>query len=155
MAFVLTRPLNFKPGTEEKYSNVGYIALGEVIAKVSGMPYARFVTEKVLKPMGAKKIGLHGLDGKFSPGEIGTALIPGRDADRTAAESDADARCALAAAGAPSVVDMARFLTNLDGSRGEPILSEKTRKLMVEQQPEPLKRRENGTWFGLGLGRGG
>jgi hypothetical protein len=49
-----------------------------------------------------------------------------------------------------SVVDMARFLTNLDGSRGEPVLSEKSRQLMIEQPAAPLKPRENGTWFGLG-----
>ena len=45
---------------------------------------------------------------------------------------------------------MARFLANLDGSRGEPLLSEKARKLMVEPPPKPLKPRENGTYFGLG-----
>jgi CubicO group peptidase (beta-lactamase class C family) len=49
-----------------------------------------------------------------------------------------------------SVVDMARFLTNLDGSRGEPVLNEKTRKLMLESPPRPIKPRPNGTYFGLG-----
>ncbi|HKB36260.1 MAG TPA: hypothetical protein VKD72_07380, partial [Gemmataceae bacterium] len=48
------------------------------------------------------------------------------------------------------VVDLARFLTNLDGSRGEPVLSEKTRQLMLEPPPRPLQPRENGTYFGLG-----
>ena len=49
-----------------------------------------------------------------------------------------------------SVVDMVRFLTNLDGSRGKSVLAEKTRKLMIEPPPEPLKPRPDGTWFGLG-----
>jgi hypothetical protein len=49
-----------------------------------------------------------------------------------------------------SVVDMARFLTNIDGSRGESVLSDKTRKLMLEPPPKPLKPRENGAYFGLG-----
>src|SRR5262249_35213642 len=57
-----------------------------------------------------------------------------------------------------SAVDLARFLTNLDGSRGEPVLGEKTRKLMLEPPPRPLQPRPNGTWFGLGwdsvLGQG-
>ncbi len=49
-----------------------------------------------------------------------------------------------------TVVDMVRFLTNLDGSRGTPVLSEKTRKLMLEPPPAPLQPRANGTYFGLG-----
>jgi hypothetical protein len=49
-----------------------------------------------------------------------------------------------------SVVDMVRFLTNLDGSRGTPVLGEKMRQAMVEKPPAPLRPRENGTWFGLG-----
>src|SRR5262249_2159936 len=49
-----------------------------------------------------------------------------------------------------TVVDLTRFLTNLDGSRGEPVLNEKTRKFMLEPPPAPLRPRANGTWFGLG-----
>jgi hypothetical protein len=45
---------------------------------------------------------------------------------------------------------MARFLTNLDGSRGEPVLGEKARRLMIEPPADPLKPRADGTWFGLG-----
>lgn len=49
-----------------------------------------------------------------------------------------------------SVVDLARFLTNLDGSRGEPVLGEKMRKRMLEPPPQPFQPRDNGTYFGLG-----
>jgi hypothetical protein len=45
---------------------------------------------------------------------------------------------------------MARFLTNLDGSRGTPVLDEKTRRLMIEPPPPPLKHQPNGTFIGLG-----
>ena len=34
------------------YSNIMYIAAGEIIAKVSGMSYEQFITERVLKPLG-------------------------------------------------------------------------------------------------------
>ena len=37
-----------------------------------------------------------------------------------------------------SVVDMARFLTNLEGTRGTPVLNEKTRRLMIEPPPAAL-----------------
>jgi hypothetical protein len=48
------------------------------------------------------------------------------------------------------VVDVARFLTNLDGSRGESVLGEKARKWMLEVPPAPIKPRPDGTHFGLG-----
>jgi hypothetical protein len=49
-----------------------------------------------------------------------------------------------------SAADMVRFLTNLDGCHGKPVLSAKTRELMREPPAAPLKPRDNGTWFGLG-----
>jgi CubicO group peptidase (beta-lactamase class C family) len=142
----MTLPLNFKPGTDAKYSNVGYIVLGEVIAKVSGRSYDRFVIDNVLRPMGIKRAGLHAFDGKYMAGEAlrylaGTMLaLPAMLFPMISATGGWSA----------SVVDMARFLTNLDGSRGEPVLSEKTRQLMLEPPPRPLKPRANGTYFGLG-----
>ena len=54
VSFVLGMPLNFDPGTQEKYSNVGYIVLGEVIAHLSGQPYHRYVAEQ-----GAETDGHH------------------------------------------------------------------------------------------------
>jgi hypothetical protein len=41
-------------------------------------------------------------------------------------------------------------LTSLEGSRGKPVLGEKTRQLMIAPPPEPLRPRENGTYVGLG-----
>jgi N-acyl-D-amino-acid deacylase len=146
ISFMQAMRVDFDPGTEQKYSNVGYIILGEVIAKVSGQAYDRFVTDNVLKPMGIKRAGLLALDGKYSPGEavryLAGAMLPLPPTELPL----------VAAAGgwSASVVDMARFLTNIDGSRGKSVLSEKARKLMIESPPKPLKPRENGTYFGLG-----
>jgi N-acyl-D-amino-acid deacylase len=144
--FMLSRSLDFKPGTEQKYSNVGFVILGEVIAKVSGQPYDRYVIDNVLKPMGITRAGLHAFDGKYMVGEAVRCLAG------TLVALPAMLLPMINAAGgwSASVVDMARFLTNLDGSRGEPVLGEKTRQLMIEQPADPLKPRENGTWFGLG-----
>lgn len=46
------RPLEFEPGTGERYSNGGYVLLGEVIARASGMDYYAYLEEKILKPAG-------------------------------------------------------------------------------------------------------
>jgi N-acyl-D-amino-acid deacylase len=50
--YQLSRPLDFEPGTEYRYSNFGYCLLGRVIEAASGQPYATFVTERILKPAG-------------------------------------------------------------------------------------------------------
>jgi CubicO group peptidase (beta-lactamase class C family) len=42
----------YPPGTEWKYSNVGYALLGEVIAAASGEPWARYIERRILEPLG-------------------------------------------------------------------------------------------------------
>ena len=49
---VLRHPLRFAPGSWQKYSNIGYLLLCEVIEKVSGSTYEDFTTEEVLRPAG-------------------------------------------------------------------------------------------------------
>jgi CubicO group peptidase (beta-lactamase class C family) len=44
--------LNFTPGTAFEYSNAGFILLAEVVARVSGMPFSTFTTERIFKPLG-------------------------------------------------------------------------------------------------------
>lgn len=57
MARFRDRPLDFPVGERFSYSNSGYIVLGAVIEKVSGMPYARFVQENLFTPLGMKDTG--------------------------------------------------------------------------------------------------
>ena len=45
-------PLAFEPGTNNQYSNGGYIVLGAIIEKVSGQDYYTYVREHVFKPAG-------------------------------------------------------------------------------------------------------
>src|SRR5262249_28103234 len=60
--------------------------------------------------------------------------------------------CDAAGGWSGSIIDLLRLLTNLDGSRGQPVLNEKTRRLMIEPPPAPLKPRADGTYFGPGWG---
>lgn len=144
--FMVGQPLQFDPGTKQQYSNVGYIILGEVITKISGQPYDRFLSEQVLKPMGIKRAGLHAFDGKYVVGEAVRCLAG------TLISLPAMLLPMLNAAGgwSASAVDMVRFLSNLDGSRGVPVLGDKMRQVMLEPPREPLKPRANGSWYGLG-----
>jgi hypothetical protein len=58
--------------------------------------------------------------------------------------------CVGAAGWSVSTVDLVRFLTAFDGSRGKAFLQEKTRKEMFALPPPPLRPRPDGTHAGLG-----
>jgi N-acyl-D-amino-acid deacylase len=139
-------PLDFDPGTNAIYSNVGYIIMGEVIATVSQKPYWEYVIDNVLVPMGIKDARLQPRDGhyhaKTAHRHLAGTLTPLLSLRLPMTEA--------AGGWIASAVDMARYLTNLDGSRGECVLTEKSRGFMVEPPPAPLKPRDNGTYFGLG-----
>ncbi|GGH31983.1 serine hydrolase domain-containing protein [Paenibacillus segetis] len=52
---VLQGTLVCEPGTAYNYSTVGYALLGEIIARVSGVPYEQYITEHILLPLGMSR----------------------------------------------------------------------------------------------------
>jgi CubicO group peptidase (beta-lactamase class C family) len=46
------RKLKFSPASREKYSNIGFEVMGDVIAKVSGIPFEEYVAKNVFEPLG-------------------------------------------------------------------------------------------------------
>jgi CubicO group peptidase (beta-lactamase class C family) len=55
--FVAPQPLTFAPGARTEYCNGCYVVLGEIIAKVSGVPYERYIQDHVFTPAGMKRAG--------------------------------------------------------------------------------------------------
>jgi len=53
------QPLAFQPGTRAAYSNPGYVVLGEIIERVSGMSYAAFLSKHVFVPLGMAHTGVY------------------------------------------------------------------------------------------------
>ncbi len=45
-------PMDFSPGTKRRYNNSGYVLLGSIIERLSGMSYGEFVKSRILKPLG-------------------------------------------------------------------------------------------------------
>ena len=74
------KPLDFAPGSKMSYSNSGYVVLGAIIEKVSGVSYATFVEENVFKPAGMKDSGY----------DSNTAIIPRRAAGYVASPAGKD-----------------------------------------------------------------
>ncbi|MEO5989445.1 MAG: serine hydrolase domain-containing protein, partial [Candidatus Eisenbacteria bacterium] len=57
LALIRHQPLWFEPGTKARYSNGGYVLLGEVIAKASGEDYYDYLQRHVFAPAGMKSTG--------------------------------------------------------------------------------------------------
>jgi len=51
------RRLKYAPGERARYSNLGYLVLGEVISEVSGARYEEYVREEILSPLGMSGTG--------------------------------------------------------------------------------------------------
>jgi D-alanyl-D-alanine carboxypeptidase len=54
VAAYATQPLEFPPGSKYSYSNTNYALLGAIIARVTGEPWDRFVTRRVIAPLGLR-----------------------------------------------------------------------------------------------------
>jgi CubicO group peptidase (beta-lactamase class C family) len=48
------RPLKFKPGTQWRYSNSGYVLLGVAIERLTGKPLGEVLAERVFEPLGLR-----------------------------------------------------------------------------------------------------
>ena len=49
---IIAQPLNFTPGENSSYSNLGYVTLGILIHKISGQTYDEFLRERIFQPLG-------------------------------------------------------------------------------------------------------
>ena len=83
------RPLDFAPGTRQKYSNAGYVVLGMLVERLSGQDYYRYVQERIYGPAGMNRTGHWRVDSlppntaigyskEEGPLERNTAMLPGR-----------------------------------------------------------------------------
>lgn len=55
LAELATRDPAFAPGTQQSYSNGGYIVLGAVIEKVTGKPWYQAIDDQLLTPLGLRQ----------------------------------------------------------------------------------------------------
>jgi CubicO group peptidase (beta-lactamase class C family) len=55
-------PFSTAPGTAYEYSNYGFAILGRIVTNVSGMPYARYLRERILVPLGMTSTTLESTD---------------------------------------------------------------------------------------------
>ncbi|MFO1414038.1 MAG: serine hydrolase domain-containing protein [Burkholderiales bacterium] len=139
-------PLDFDPGTKQAYSNFGFVLLGGIIAKVTGMPYPDAVRRLFLDPIGATGLRLDDEPPRYQPGEAkryveGNATpVPG-----------GNPRMVMASGGwQATAVGMTQVLTAIDGSRtGSPFLAPAQYDAMLQPAPG-IARPSPDHWMGLG-----
>lgn len=62
LALITGAPLQFEPGTDQRYSNAGYVLLGEVVARVAGEDYYEYVRRHIYAPAGMAHTAHHPAD---------------------------------------------------------------------------------------------
>jgi D-alanyl-D-alanine carboxypeptidase len=78
------QPLDSKPGRSFNYSDSDYAVLGQIVSRVSGLPYKRYVSGHLLVPMGLGHTGFNTdrppAPPTFAAGTSGFGRPPRRDA---------------------------------------------------------------------------
>ncbi len=67
------KPLDFDPGTQFRYSNTGYLMLGYIIEKVSGISYKEYLQQNLFNPLDIKNTGVFSID--YPPENMATGYF--------------------------------------------------------------------------------
>ncbi len=157
---MLGRRLNYDPGSRFAYSNFGYLVLGRVIERLTGMNYEQYVRTKILAPLGIERM------------RTGNTLAAGRIAGEVAYSSPGNGQtvfafgpaslpipygggfyleCMDANAGwVASAPDLLKFWNAIDGRLGGPLLSAAA---IAQLTARPSLPEYSGSvyWYGMGF----
>ena len=70
-------PLQFEPGTDQRYSNAGYVVLGALVERLSGVDYYEYIDRHIYEPAGMTNSGHHPVDAL--PAGVATGYTSGED----------------------------------------------------------------------------
>lgn len=122
--------LFLKPGDEFKYSNYGYALLGEIIEKVSGVSYEKYIQKNILDKLGMTETVVD-----YSLGMKNVASGYGREIFGNPREKfeHASARAYAPATGfVSSTTDLVKFITVLADKNSEKFLNKKSKLQMMK-----------------------
>lgn len=155
-------PMIFDPGTKYQYSNAGINTAGRIIEVVSGMPYEKFLDERLFAPLGMTETTfwpseeqVSRLAKSYRPNKEKNDLEPFPISQLQYPLSDRTHRFPMPGGGLfGTAEDMGRFCRMILGEgtfEGKKILSpESVKELTKRQTPESVKES-----YGLGFSTGG
>lgn len=161
IGFMMSRPLQFAPGTRSAYSNLGYAVLGRVIEGISGQRYETYVRE-MLGQMGIYSVraGKTRLQDRL-PGEVRYYDFPGAPLTRSVVDGSLvnrpygefyleahDANGGLVA----TAPDLARWVVVLEGLRSQaaPLSREALEEMF--RRPRLAQYAQTPRYYALGWG---
>jgi CubicO group peptidase (beta-lactamase class C family) len=140
--------LEAEPGTRFKYSDVGFITLGELVERVSGQPVNEFAKKHVFEPLGMTDTGYlppAKLHERTAPtGQRAGKWLVGEVHDPRAAAMGGVAGHAGLFSTADDLAKYARMLLRGGERAGKRILKPETVKAMTEPVPVPMGLRSRG-----------
>ena len=167
--YMLGKPLDFNPGEKFVYSNFGYCILGRVVEKLSGQRYEQYVRDVVLAPMDIRGMATARTQASWrGPNEVKYYDYSGAPLYKSVYPNDGTVEgpygtFSLEAADASgawvsSSIDLTRFLTALDGTRGSyfgaAMLTEFTAKpqlVVPDAHPSWNGWPRTDAWYGMGI----
>jgi N-acyl-D-amino-acid deacylase len=160
----LGRRLDFAPGERYAYANIGFVILGRLIEKISGLTYGDYVRAQVFAKAGVTRafVGRSLLSDRL-PGEVryydypGAPLVPSVFPPTTARVpfpyGGMDIEAVQATGGwVVSAVDYVRLLCALDGTKAGPaaILTPASIDLWTSPPPAPVSAGAS-TYYAMGV----
>ena len=135
-------PLKFKPGTGYSYSSMGILISSQIAQKITGVPFPKFIDQKIFKPLGMTRTSL-GLMGRPNSQTVPSQAAPAMtDAGKKSWPSWNWNSPYWRNLGAPwggalgPAVDIGRFYNEFLLKRGT-ILKPETEALMITNQSPP------------------
>lgn len=116
------KPLEFEPGTRQRYSNAAYVVLGLVIEKLSGMSYYDYVKTKIYAPAGMADSDSYELDAivpKRAAGYTRGGMRAPKDAPLRSNVYSKPAKPSSAGGGYSTAMDLLRFTRSLPKVLGQ------------------------------------
>lgn len=138
--YMLSQPLDYKPGTKSIVSNLGYVILGRVIEKITNLTYEEYVKANILFPCGM----MHTHIGKTHRCVLKSRGSAIHDCEVSSVLVDA------ALGWESNIYDLARFYQCIDRSVDFSIINDNMAKLIVSKSgAAPMEHGDS--WMGPGF----
>jgi D-alanyl-D-alanine carboxypeptidase len=114
----VNQPLEFEPGSRDKYSNAGFVVLGLLVERLSGQDYYSYVRDHIYTPAGMTRTGHFAVDSLPANTAIGYTRDEAAAGDSLRANSSLlPGRGSSAGGGYSTAQDLVRFLQAIRARR--------------------------------------